>query len=64
MSMIAKFIETAKSRDLSVVLPEGKDERIIRAARQMKDEGIAEPVVLGAPSEIEAFAASEVQVQG
>jgi phosphate acetyltransferase len=61
MTMITKFIETAKSRDLSVVLPEGKDERIIRAARQMKDEGIASPILLGKFDEIEA-AASEAGV--
>lgn len=57
MTTIAEFIETAKSRSLSVVLPEGKDERIIRAARRMKDESIASPILLGKLDEIEAAAA-------
>ena len=38
---------------MSVVLPEGNDERIIQAARRLKDEGIAEPIVLGKPEKIE-----------
>lgn len=36
-----------EGRPLSVVLPEGGDQRILAAARRMKDEGLAEPVLLG-----------------
>lgn len=36
------------------MLPEGKDERIICAARRLKDEGIAEPVVPGKAEDIAA----------
>jgi len=35
-------------------LPEGRDERIIRAARRLKDEDIAQPIVLGKPEQLEA----------
>ena len=58
MSMIARFIEAAKASSHSVVLPEGQDERVIAAARRMKDEGIAEPIVLGKAEAIEAAAAT------
>jgi len=44
----------ARKRNLTVVLPEGSDERIVAAARILKDEGIARPIVLGKTEEIEA----------
>ncbi len=39
------------------MLPEGGDPRVVAAARRLKDEGIAEPLVLGAPAEIDRAAA-------
>ncbi len=54
--MIQRFVEKVRGRSLSVVLPEGKDERIIAAARRLKDEDIAEPLVLGKVEEVEAVA--------
>jgi phosphate acetyltransferase len=39
-----------------IVLPEGGDERIAAAARRLLDEGVAQPVLLGAPDEIAAAA--------
>ena len=40
--------------EIWVCVPEGRDERIIQAARRLKDEGIAEPIVLGKAEKIEA----------
>ncbi|MCH7559436.1 MAG: phosphate acetyltransferase, partial [Planctomycetes bacterium] len=54
MNIISSFREKAKGKNLSVVLPEGRDERIIQAARRLKDEDIAQPIVLGKPDQIEA----------
>ncbi|HUT46490.1 MAG TPA: phosphate acyltransferase, partial [Sedimentisphaerales bacterium] len=54
MDIIGSFREKARGKNLSVVLPEGRDERIIRAARRLKDEDIARPIVLGKPEQIEA----------
>ena len=54
MSIIRTFEERARGKNLSVVLPEGRDERIIRAARRLRDEDIAQPTVLGKPEQIEA----------
>ena len=56
--MIRQFIERVRGRSLSVVLPEGKDERIIAAARRLKDEDIAEPIVLGKQGDVEAAASN------
>lgn len=49
MDVIHDLLETARKRRLRVVLPEGDDPRILAAARRLKDDGLAEPVVLGAP---------------
>lgn len=54
MDIVKAFAEKVKTRGFSVVLPEGNDERIIQAARKLKDEGIAEPIVLGKSEQIEA----------
>jgi phosphate acetyltransferase len=53
MDIIGGFKEKARGKNLSVVLPEGRDERIIQAARRLKDEDIAQPTVLGRPEQIE-----------
>lgn len=54
MDIISRFGERARGKGLCVVLPEGRDERIIRAARRLKDENIARPVVLGRPEQIKS----------
>lgn len=56
MTIIRRFIEQLRGRSLSVVLPEGKDERIISAARRITDQGIAESIVLGKRVDLEAAA--------
>ena len=40
----------------SVVLPEAQDERILRAAIEVKSAGLASPVLLGSPDEIQSRA--------
>ena len=48
-----------------VVFPEGHDERIVAAARRLKDDGVALPVVLGAEEDIAAAAArAGVSIEG
>jgi len=52
------IIEKAKHQPLKLVLPEGDDETVIRAATMMRDEGIAKPILMGNPDTIHAqFAA-------
>ena len=47
MDAIQPLIAAAQVNPRRVVLPEGSDERILDAARRLKDDGIAEPVLLG-----------------
>ena len=54
MDIVSSFTEKVRGKGLSVVLPEGRDERIIQAARILWDEGIARPIVLGKPEQIAA----------
>jgi phosphate acetyltransferase len=48
----------ARVHNARVVLPEGDDPRVIAAARQMVDEGIARPILIGESSQIDAVAQS------
>lgn len=57
MDIIEVFKAKARGKDLSVALPEGRDERVIQAARRLRDEGLARPIVLGSPEQIAAAAA-------
>lgn len=51
MSSIDTFIDSVRGKGLSVVLPEGDDERVMQAARRLVDEDIARPVLLAAESD-------------
>ena len=55
-SLIEHYMQKIQGRGFSVVLPEGRDERIVTAARRLKDEGIAEPIILGRAEQIRAAA--------
>jgi len=54
MDIINIFRAKARGKNFSVVLPEGKDERIIHAARMLRDQEIARPIVLGQPEQLES----------
>ena len=49
MDVIQNIKNQAKKEIKIIVLPEGVEERIIRAAYQLKNENIAEPIILGDP---------------
>ncbi|WP_226010488.1 NADP-dependent malic enzyme [Halomicrobium salinisoli] len=53
--MMRVVLNKAKSDPKRVVLSEGDDEKMIRAAYQMTDQGIAEPILLGDRDRIEAI---------
>lgn len=65
MDVVRSCIEKVRGRGLRVVFPEGGDERIVAAAARLRDEGIAEPIVLGpdldASPRLQAYAALYVQ---
>ena len=46
MDLLDKFTEKAKSNKLTLVLPEGHDERIIQAGRLLTDRELAKTVIL------------------
>lgn len=47
MNIIENLMNKAKKNPKNIVLPEGEEERIIRAARMVLDESIANPILLG-----------------
>jgi phosphate acetyltransferase len=60
IDVVARCIEKIRGRGLRVVFPEGDDERIVAAAKRLRAEGIAEPIVLGdtgSSDRLDAYAA-------
>ena len=63
--VMRKVIGRAKKSTRSVVFPEGEEPRILRAAQQLLDDGIARPVLLGREEVIrERCAALGVEIPG
>ena len=62
MNVIDQIIERASKLNGSIVLPEGMDPRVIRAACACVDRKLCTPVVLGTPVEI-AFAEEKAGVK-
>ncbi len=56
MSYIDKIKEKAKLDKKTIVLPESEDERTLRAAAAILDEGIADPILIGNEQKINADA--------
>lgn len=56
MDLLDRLLDIARKRYRKIVLPEGEDARVIAAAARLKDEKIAEPILLGARDAIEAGA--------
>ncbi|MBR9981351.1 MAG: NADP-dependent malic enzyme, partial [Desulfatitalea sp.] len=54
--LMRKIIIRAQQQPLRIVLPEGTHPVIIRAAHQARLDGIAHPVLLGRPAEVQATA--------
>jgi phosphate acetyltransferase len=55
--VIEELIARARRAAKRLVMPEGEDERILRAARRLSDERIARPVVLGEAGRLAVAAA-------
>lgn len=58
MSLIEKIKNKARSNVKTIILPEGEESRTVRAARILKDEGLAEPVLVGKKDVISQVAES------
>ena len=48
MDLLGRLFDIARRRRRKIVLPEGEDARIVEAAARLRDEKLAEPIVLGA----------------
>jgi phosphate acetyltransferase len=55
--IVEECVAQARAKVRRLVFPEGGEERIVAAARRVKDQGIAEPILLGGDAEIAAAAA-------
>lgn len=56
MELIAKIKEQAKNNRQRIVLAEGTEQRTLRAANEVIEEGIADIILLGCPAEIAKMA--------
>lgn len=56
MGVMERVREKARMNKKRIVLPEGDETRTVRAAAQLRDEGLAEPVLLGREDLIRAAA--------
>lgn len=59
MSLMNKFWDIAKSRNKTIVLPEGTDERTIDAANAIVENGLAKVIVLGDEKEVRGLFAQK-----
>ncbi|WP_022851180.1 phosphate acetyltransferase [Limisalsivibrio acetivorans] len=55
MSLMNKFWDIAKTRNKTIVLPEGNDERTVDAANAIVENGLAKVIVLGKVDEVESL---------
>lgn len=56
MDILAAAESALRGRDLKVVLPEAEDDRILRSAQLLSEKGLARPILLGAPEQVEGRA--------
>ena len=56
MSMVDDIKKKAQSKLMTIVLPEGDEPRTVQAAKIIKDDGLAKPVLLGRKTAVEKTA--------
>ena len=56
MELIEQLIARAKANKQRIVLPEGTEERTLKAANQVLTDGVADLLLLGNPEEILSLA--------
>lgn len=56
MDLIKDIVARAKSQKQRIVLPEGTEERTLKAADRVLAEGVADLIIIGNPDEIKALA--------
>ena len=56
MDLISEIIARAKANKQRIVLPEGTEERTLKAADQLLADEVAELIIIGNPTEIKGLA--------
>ena len=56
MSMVDDIKKKAQSKLMTIVLPEGDEPRTVQAAKIIKDDGLAKPVLIGSKTAVEKTA--------
>ena len=56
MSLMNQIVERAKANKQRIVLPEGTEERTLKAANQLLADEVAELILIGNPDEIMGLA--------
>jgi phosphate acetyltransferase len=65
VEIIARFLDSARSKNARVVLPDGHDDAVLVAARRLADERIARPILLGTVAQLtEAAARNHLTLDG
>lgn len=57
MDLISEIVARAKANRQRIVLPEGTEERTLKAADQVLADGVADLILIGNPAEIKDLAA-------
>ncbi|HEY6023959.1 MAG TPA: phosphate acetyltransferase [Pseudolabrys sp.] len=52
MNFLDRLFDIARRRNRKIVLPEGEDARVVAAAKQLKHQKLAQPILLGAPDAV------------
>ncbi len=58
MDLVNRLRQTVAGSERRVVLPEGDDLRVLQAAVRLRDERLAQPVLLGCPETMQTTAAA------
>ena len=65
MELLDRLFDIARQRNRKIVLPEGDDARIVAAAVRLKQQELAQPILLGPPDAIEKIASDlKVSLEG
>lgn len=63
--MLDKIKANIKGKDIRIVFTEGMDDRIVKACRQLKDDNLLQPVIIGTETELaEAAKKAGVSTEG
>ena len=60
MDLIQSIVERARADRQRIVLPEGTEERTLKAADRLIADGVADIILIGSPTEINRLAGDSV----